>query len=88
LRVIATALFILIAADASAAPPQPPPPQSAAPNRLLWSDGEKPTVQAVSLLKELRQGAERGLDPEDYSTNRLADMLTGLTGAAPSAAAL
>jgi murein L,D-transpeptidase YcbB/YkuD len=92
LRVIATALVILIAADASAAPPQSPPPQSpppqsAAPNRLLWSDGEKPTVQAVSLLKELRQCAERGLDAEDYSTNRLADMLTALTGAAPSAAA-
>jgi L,D-transpeptidase YcbB len=39
--------------------------------RLLWSDGEKPTAQAISLLQEMRLAGERGLDPEDYSGNRL-----------------
>ena len=95
MRVIAAALVILIAAVASAAPapsahapttsPQSVPPQSAARNRLLWSDGGKPTAQAISLLMELRQCPERGLDPEDYSAIRLADWLASLTtGAAPS----
>lgn len=82
MRVIAGALAILIAAVASAAPAQ-----TAARNRLLWSDGEKPTAQAISLLQELRQCAERGLDPEDYPANLLADLLAGLTVATPSAAA-
>jgi len=39
--------------------------------RLLWSDGEKPTAAAISLLQELRLAGERGLDPEDYPGNRL-----------------
>ncbi len=43
--------------------------------RLLWSDGEKPTAAAISLLQELRQAAERGLNPEDYPGNRLAYLL-------------
>jgi len=79
LRVIAAALAILIAAVASAAPAQ-----TAARNRLLWSDGQKPTQQAISLLQELRQCADRGLDPEDYPVNRLADLLAGLSAAASS----
>ena len=39
--------------------------------RLLWSDGEKPTIAAISLLQELRNAGERGLDPQDYPGNRL-----------------
>jgi murein L,D-transpeptidase YcbB/YkuD len=39
--------------------------------RLLWSDGEKPTAAAISLMQELRLAGERGLDPEDYPGNRL-----------------
>jgi murein L,D-transpeptidase YcbB/YkuD len=46
--------------------------------RLLWSDGHKPTTAAISLLQELRQAAERGLDPEDYPGNRLAYLLIDL----------
>src|ERR1700687_354872 len=46
--------------------------------RLLWSDGEKPTTAAINLLQELRQAADRGLDPEDYPGNRLAYLLIGL----------
>ena len=53
----------------------------------MWSDGGKPTPQAISLLTELRQCAERGMNPEDYSADRLADTLAGLTGAAPPAPA-
>jgi murein L,D-transpeptidase YcbB/YkuD len=46
--------------------------------RLLWSDGQKPTSAAIYLLQELRQAAERGLDPEDYPGNRLAYLLIDL----------
>jgi L,D-transpeptidase YcbB len=46
--------------------------------RLLWSDGQKPTTAAINLLQELRQAAERGLDPEDYPGNRLAYLLIDL----------
>ena len=82
MRVIAGALAILIAALASAALAQ-----TAARNGLLWSDGAKPTAQAISLLQQLRQSAERGLDPEDYPLDRLTNQLAVLTGATPSAAA-
>jgi L,D-transpeptidase YcbB len=46
--------------------------------RLLWSDGGKPTTAAITLLQELRQAGERGLDPEDYPGNRLAYLLIDL----------
>jgi L,D-transpeptidase YcbB len=46
--------------------------------RLLWSDGQKPTAAAIMLLQELRQAAERGLNPEDYPGNRLAYLLIDL----------
>jgi L,D-transpeptidase YcbB len=46
--------------------------------RLLWSNAEKPTAAAISLLQELRQAGERGLDPEDYPGNRLAYLLIDL----------
>ena len=46
--------------------------------RLLWSDGQKPTTAAINLLQELRQAAERGLNPEDYPGNRLAYLLIDL----------
>jgi len=46
--------------------------------RLLWSDGEKPTTAALNLLQELRNSAQRGLDPEDYPGNRLAYLLVDL----------
>jgi murein L,D-transpeptidase YcbB/YkuD len=49
--------------------------------RLLWSDGEKPTAAAISLLQELRLAGERGLDPEDYPGNRLAYLLIDLIDA-------
>ncbi len=82
MRVIAAALAVLIAAFASGSPAP-----TAARNGLMWSDGGKPTPQAISLLTELRQCAERGMNPEDYSADRLADTLAGLTGAAPPAPA-
>src|SRR5260370_34553539 len=44
--------------------------------RLFWSDGQKPTVSAISLLQQLRMAGERGVDPEDYPGNRLAYLLT------------
>jgi murein L,D-transpeptidase YcbB/YkuD len=50
-------------------------------HRLFWSDGAKPTAAAVALLQELRQAAERGLDPEDYSANRLTQRLKALIDA-------
>jgi murein L,D-transpeptidase YcbB/YkuD len=46
--------------------------------RLLWSDGHKPTQQALALLQELRAAGERGLDPEDYPGNQLAYLLVDL----------
>jgi murein L,D-transpeptidase YcbB/YkuD len=46
--------------------------------RLLWSDGHKPTQQAMALLQELRAAGERGLDPEDYPGNQLAYLLVDL----------
>ncbi len=46
--------------------------------RLLWSDGEKPTAEAIALLQELRSAGERGLDPEDYPGNQLAYLLLDL----------
>ncbi|HEY4443015.1 MAG TPA: L,D-transpeptidase family protein [Steroidobacteraceae bacterium] len=49
--------------------------------RLLWSDGRKPTPQAISLLQQLRLAGERGLDPEDYPGNRLAYLLIDLIDA-------
>jgi murein L,D-transpeptidase YcbB/YkuD len=49
--------------------------------RLFWSDGGKPTTQAISLLQQLRFAGERGLDPEDYPGNRLAYLLNDLAGA-------
>src|SRR5712664_189902 len=49
--------------------------------RLFWSDGQKPTVSAISLLQQLRLAGERGLDPEDYPGNRLAYLLTDLIDA-------
>jgi murein L,D-transpeptidase YcbB/YkuD len=52
--------------------------------RLLWSDGEKPTPAAISLLQELRQADARGLDPEDYSGTRLTDLLVELSKAGHS----
>src|SRR5258708_13265267 len=44
--------------------------------RLFWSDGQKPTASAISLLQQLRLAGERGLDPADYPVNRLAYLLT------------
>jgi murein L,D-transpeptidase YcbB/YkuD len=49
--------------------------------RLLWSDGAKPTAQAIALLQQLRLAGERGLDPEDYPGNRLAYLLVDLIDA-------
>jgi L,D-transpeptidase YcbB len=49
--------------------------------RLLWSDGEKPTAAAISLLQEMRLAGERGLDPEDYSGNRLIYLVSDLIDA-------
>jgi L,D-transpeptidase YcbB len=49
--------------------------------RLLWSDGEKPTTAAITLLQELRRAGERGLDAEDYPGNRLAYLLIDLIDA-------
>jgi murein L,D-transpeptidase YcbB/YkuD len=49
--------------------------------RLLWSDGAKATVAALSLLQQLRLAGERGLDPEDYPGNRLAYLLNDLIDA-------
>ncbi len=49
--------------------------------RLLWSDGEKPTAAAISLLQQLRLAGERGLDPEDYPGNGLAYLLIDLIDA-------
>jgi murein L,D-transpeptidase YcbB/YkuD len=49
--------------------------------RLLWSDGEKPTTAAISLLQQLRLAGDRGLDPEDYPGNRLAYLLIDLIDA-------
>jgi L,D-transpeptidase YcbB len=49
--------------------------------RLFWSDGEKPTAAAISLLQQLRLAGERGLDPEDYPGNRLAYLLIDLIDA-------
>jgi murein L,D-transpeptidase YcbB/YkuD len=49
--------------------------------RLLWSDGEKPTVAAISLMQELRLAGERGLDPEDYPGNRLIYLASDLIDA-------
>jgi murein L,D-transpeptidase YcbB/YkuD len=46
--------------------------------RLLWSDGVKPTQQALALLQELRAAGERGLEPEDYPGNQLAYLLVDL----------
>jgi murein L,D-transpeptidase YcbB/YkuD len=43
--------------------------------RLLWIDGGKPTAEAMSLLRELRQAGDRGLDPQDYPGDRLAALL-------------
>ncbi|MEA3149460.1 MAG: L,D-transpeptidase YcbB, partial [Gammaproteobacteria bacterium] len=49
--------------------------------RLLWSDGDKPTRAAITLLQQLRSAGERGLDPEDYPGNRLAYLLIDLIDA-------
>jgi murein L,D-transpeptidase YcbB/YkuD len=49
--------------------------------RLFWSDGQKPTAAAISLLQQLRFAGERGLDPEDYPGNRLAYLLIDLIDA-------
>jgi murein L,D-transpeptidase YcbB/YkuD len=49
--------------------------------RLLWSDGEKPTAAAISLLQQLRLAGDRGLDPQDYPGNRLAYLLIDLIDA-------
>ncbi|MEP6545905.1 MAG: L,D-transpeptidase family protein [Gammaproteobacteria bacterium] len=49
--------------------------------RLLWSDGEKPTAAAISLLQQLRLAGDRGLDPEDYPGNRLVYLLIDLIDA-------
>jgi L,D-transpeptidase YcbB len=49
--------------------------------RLLWSEDEKPTTAAISLLQELRQAGERGLDPADYPGDRLAFLLVDLINA-------
>jgi murein L,D-transpeptidase YcbB/YkuD len=49
--------------------------------RLLWSDGAKPTAQAIALLQQLRVAGERGLDPGDYPGNRLAYLLVDLIDA-------
>ena len=46
--------------------------------RLLWSDGEKPSPEALVLLQELRHASDRALDPEDYPGNRLAYLLVDL----------
>ena len=45
---------------------------------LLWSDGGRPTAAAIGLLQQLRQAAERGLNPEDYPGNHLAYLLVDL----------
>jgi murein L,D-transpeptidase YcbB/YkuD len=49
--------------------------------RLLWSDGEKPTAAAITLLQQLRLAGERGLNPEDYPGNALAYLLIDLIDA-------
>src|SRR6202790_2006313 len=49
--------------------------------RLFWSDGQKPTASAISLLQQLRLAGERGLDPEDYPGNRLVYLLVDLIDA-------
>jgi len=51
--------------------------------RLLWSNGEKPTTAAIDLLQELRQAAQRGLEPDDYPGNRLTYSLADLIHASP-----
>ncbi len=57
-------------------------------DRLLWSDGAKPTAQALALLHELRLADERGLDPDDYPGNRLAQQLVDMVDSPnPEAAA-
>ncbi len=48
--------------------------------RLLWSDGAKPTAQAIALVQALRRAGERGLDPADYPGDRLASSQAQLTG--------
>jgi murein L,D-transpeptidase YcbB/YkuD len=48
--------------------------------RMLWSDGAKPTAAAVALVHELQGAADRGLDPADYSGERLASVLSDLAG--------
>jgi murein L,D-transpeptidase YcbB/YkuD len=52
--------------------------------RLLWSEAGKPTAVAIGLIQELRRAADRGLDPDDYPGNRLAEIADGLGGPARS----
>jgi hypothetical protein len=51
------------------------------PERRLWVVGGRPTAAAIALLQELRNAADRGLDPEDYPGNRLDYLLLALSGA-------
>jgi murein L,D-transpeptidase YcbB/YkuD len=51
--------------------------------RLLWSDGIRPTAAALALLQELQHAAERGLDPNDYPSERLARSLAELHDSPP-----
>ena len=46
--------------------------------RLFWSDDQKPTTTAISLLQQLRLTGKHGLNPEDYPGNRLAYLLIDL----------
>jgi murein L,D-transpeptidase YcbB/YkuD len=57
------------------------------PNRLLWVTGGRPTAAAIALLQELRNAADRGLDPEDYPGNRLDYLLLARSGAQTTDAA-
>jgi murein L,D-transpeptidase YcbB/YkuD len=50
--------------------------------RLLWSAAGRPTTVAIALIQELRRAADRGLDPDDYPGNVLADRVDRLTAPA------
>ncbi len=81
MQVIAAALAVIIAAFAPLAPARAAAEDALKQNRLLWSDGAKPSAAALALVQELRSASDRGLDPDDYAGDRLASSLAGLTGA-------
>ncbi len=49
-------------------------------DRLLWSDGDRPTAAAQDLVHELQNASERGLDPGDYGGDLLSRRLAELRG--------